>query len=74
MAPFIDQIHSYIVVFSIIAFRIYNILVKTWKHVIGPNYIISFYEELEIILTSIIEIFNIYKYSHEEAIVIFHNK
>ena len=52
-------------------FKIYNILVKKWKHRICPNDIISFNEELELNSTSIIELVNINDYSHEEAIVIY---
>ena len=49
--PFIYQPWSYIVVFSIINVRIYKILVKKWKHGIGPNYIIRFNGELEFVST-----------------------
>ena len=52
-------------------FLIYNILVKKWKYVIYPNDITMFNEELEYLLTSIIELGNIDESSHEEAVVIF---
>ena len=69
--PFLDQPQSDIVVFIIITFQIYNILVQSWKHGIGPNYIISFNEELKLNSTSNIELANIHESSHEEPIVIF---
>ena len=42
--PFLDQPQSDIVVLVIIAFHVYNILFKKWKHVICPNDIITFIE------------------------------
>ena len=54
-----------------INFRIYNNIVAKWKHVIGPNDIITFNEEIEFISTSVIEKVNIDESSHENAIVIF---
>ena len=68
--PFLDQPQFDILVFEMINYQIYNIMETEWKHGIGPNDIITFNEELEFLLTSIIEIFNIDEYSHEEAIVI----
>ena len=44
--PFLDQPQSDIVFFAMITFHIYNILVTKWKHVIGPNNIITFNEKL----------------------------
>ena len=44
--PFLDQLQSDIVVFSIITFQLYNILVSKWKHGIVPIYIITLNEEL----------------------------
>ena len=52
--PFIDQPKSDIVFIEIITLQIYNIILTTRKHGIGPNDIITFNEELEIISTSII--------------------
>ena len=69
--PFLDQPQSDIVVFAIRTFHIYNILVKKCKHVIGPNDIITFSQELEFISESIIELVNNDEYSHEEAVLIF---
>ena len=63
--PFLDQPQSEIVVFAIINFNMYNILVTKWKHGIGPKEILSFNEELEILLKSIIELVNIHESSHE---------
>ena len=39
---FLDQLLSDIVVFEINNFQIYSILVTKWKHVTGPNDIITF--------------------------------
>ena len=69
--PFLDLPHYNIVVFAIINFHVYNILVKQWKHVIGPNDIITFNEELESLSTSIIGLVNIDESQHETASVIF---
>ena len=44
--PFIDQPQCVIVVFSTITFQIYNIMATKQKHLIGPNDIIIFNEEL----------------------------
>ena len=44
--PFIDEPQSFIVVFTVINFPIYNILVTKCKYGIGPNGIITFNEEL----------------------------
>ena len=52
---FLDQRQSDIVVFAITAVQIYKIMVKKWKHVIGPYDIIDFNEELELLSFSIIE-------------------
>ena len=52
--PFIDPPQSEILVFAIITFQINKILVHKWKHVIGPNDILSFNEKLDINSTSII--------------------
>ena len=54
---------------KIITFRISNIQLTKWKHVIVPNDIITFNEELENLAAKIIELVNIYEYSHEETIV-----
>ena len=43
---FLDQLHSDILFFATITFKIYNILVTKWKHGIGPNDIITFNGEL----------------------------
>ena len=69
--PFIDQTQSGILVCAIITFHIYNIRATKCKHGIGPNDIILFNEQLEIISTSIIELVNIYDSSHKESIVNF---
>ena len=55
----------------IINFHVYKILVTKWKHGIGPNDIILFNEELEILSTSMIELVNIDESSHKEEILIF---
>ena len=65
------QPQSDILVFLIITFYIHNILVLKLKHGIGPNYIITFHEELEFLSASIIELVNINESLHEEDIVIF---
>ena len=44
--PFLDQTQSDIVESEINNFYTYNILVTKWKHVIGPNDIITRNEEL----------------------------
>ena len=44
--PFLYQPQSDIVLFAMINFHIYNIIVTKCKHVIGPNIITSFNEEL----------------------------
>ena len=69
--PFLDKLHSDIEVFAMITFQIYKILLTRRKHGIGPNEIISFNEELEKIITSIIELVNIDESLHKESIVIF---
>ena len=69
--PLLYQPQSEIVVFEGFTFQIYKILVTKWKHWIGPNYILSSNEELELNSTLIIELVNIDESSHEEAIVIF---
>ena len=56
---FLDKLQSDILVLAIITFRVYNIMVKKWKHGIGPNDILSFNEELDLLSTSIIELVNI---------------
>ena len=68
---FLDQPQYEIVVFEKITFNIYNILVSIWKHGIGPIDIFTFNEELEFLLTSIIELINIDESSHENKIVIY---
>ena len=68
---FIDKPQLCMVVLEIITFRVYTILVHKWKHVIVPNDILSFNEELELNSTSIIELLSIHESSHEESIVIF---
>ena len=60
--------------FSIITFHIYIILVTKWKHIIVPNDIFTFNEELEILSMSVIELVYIDESSHEESIVIFITK
>ena len=54
-----------------IDFQIYTILVTKWKYGIVINDIIIFNEELDILSTSNIDLFNIYVSSHEEEIVFF---
>ena len=71
---FLYQLHSDVVFFAITTLHMYISLVKKWKILIGPNYIITFNENLENISTSIIELANINESSHEEAIVIFITK
>ena len=61
---YLDQPQSDVVVFCNKYFQIYNILVKKWKHVIGPNGSVSFNEELENISTSIIKLDSIDESSH----------
>ena len=68
--PFIDQPQSDIIVFAKINFHIYNIIVKKWKHGIGPNDIITFNGELWFILTILIGLVNINEFSHKEEILI----
>ena len=68
--PFLDQPQSDILVSVIITFQIHNILEKNWKHVIGPNDIIPFNEELDLNSTSIIDLVNIHESFHEEVIII----
>ena len=68
--PYLDQIQSEIVVFSILSFQIYNIIVTEWKYGISTNDIITFNGELEFLSTSIIELVNIDESLHENSIVI----
>ena len=72
--PFLDKLHSDIVVFAIITFHIYNILVSIWKHRIGPIDIFTFNEEIEFISNSIIELIHIDESSHENTIIILPTK
>ena len=72
--PFLDQPQSDVVDFAILYFHIHIMLVTEWKHGIGPNYIITFNEELENLSTSNIELSNSDEYSHEETIVNFITK
>ena len=72
--PFLDQPQSDIVAFAIITFQVHNILLTEWKHIMGPNNIITFNEELEFLSASIIELVNIGECYHKTAIIIFITK
>ena len=43
---FLDQPQSYAVVLEIITFHIYHTMVTKWKHILGPNDLITFNKEL----------------------------
>ena len=42
--PFIDQSQLDAVIFAMVSSQLYKLLVTEWKHVIGPNEIITFNE------------------------------
>ena len=70
----IDQPQSDKVVSGMITFQIIIILVKKWKHGIGPNNIITFNEEFDFLSTPITKPVKIEECSYKNVIVIFIKK